>query len=150
MQYTSQHQFNLVESGDTFSPTPLNENMEKVEAALSAAATAVDTKIATALAALGVGGSTCRIAHGSFTGTGYKPRTITFEFKPLVVFLVCPESSAAPALGTTLIRSAQKGSGSVSAVSWADRSITYGSTSSDSFNSSSQTTYYVAIGVGDD
>ena len=34
MQQTSKYQFNLVESGDAFSPAPLNDNMEKVEAAL--------------------------------------------------------------------------------------------------------------------
>ena len=35
MQQTNQYQFNLIESGDTFSPQPLNENMEKVEATLA-------------------------------------------------------------------------------------------------------------------
>ena len=34
MQQTSKYQFNLVEGSDDFSPTPLNQNMEKVEEAL--------------------------------------------------------------------------------------------------------------------
>ena len=37
MQQTSKYQFNLIETGDTFSPDPLNQNMEKVESALDAA-----------------------------------------------------------------------------------------------------------------
>ena len=34
MQQTSKYQFNLVEGSDDFSPTPLNQNMEKVEEVL--------------------------------------------------------------------------------------------------------------------
>ena len=37
MQQTEKYKFNLIESSDTFSPAPLNENMEKVEAQLDAA-----------------------------------------------------------------------------------------------------------------
>lgn len=35
MQQTKKYQFNLIEPSDTFSPDRLNENMEKVEAALT-------------------------------------------------------------------------------------------------------------------
>ena len=37
MQQTETYKFNLIEPSDTFSPDPLNENMEKVEAQLDAA-----------------------------------------------------------------------------------------------------------------
>ena len=40
MQQTSKYQFNLVEGSDDFSPTPLNQNMEKVEELLSELSTA--------------------------------------------------------------------------------------------------------------
>lgn len=43
MQQTNQYQLNLIETSDTFSPAPLNENAQKLEAALQgglAAATA--------------------------------------------------------------------------------------------------------------
>ena len=36
MQQTTKYQFNLIETSDTFSPDPLNQNMEKVESALDA------------------------------------------------------------------------------------------------------------------
>ena len=42
MQQTSKYQFNLVEGSDDFSPTPLNQNMEKVEEALEGMETAVE------------------------------------------------------------------------------------------------------------
>ena len=43
MQQTSKYQFNLVEGSDDFSPTPLNQNMEKVEEALEELEGAVET-----------------------------------------------------------------------------------------------------------
>ena len=36
MQQTNKYKLNLIEKGDTFSPDPLNDNMEKVEGALKA------------------------------------------------------------------------------------------------------------------
>ena len=40
MQQTQTYKLNLIETSDTFSPAPLNENMEKVEAGISAEAAA--------------------------------------------------------------------------------------------------------------
>ena len=42
MQQTSKYQFNLVEGSDDFSPTPLNQNMEKVEEVLDDMEDAID------------------------------------------------------------------------------------------------------------
>ena len=42
MQQTEKYKLNLIETSDTFSPVPLNENMEKVEAALEAKAGVAD------------------------------------------------------------------------------------------------------------
>lgn len=47
MQQTEKYQLNLIEKTDTFSPDPLNENMEKVEAALETKAdfAAMDARV---------------------------------------------------------------------------------------------------------
>ena len=47
MQHTDKYKFNLIEKQDTFSPDPLNENMEKVEGALEtkADAAAMDARV---------------------------------------------------------------------------------------------------------
>ena len=42
MQQTSKYQFKLIEGTDDFSPTPLNDNMEKVEEALDTQAAALE------------------------------------------------------------------------------------------------------------
>ena len=71
MQQTSKYQFNLVEGSDDFSPTPLNQNMEKVEEALETiAVTAAEKPYAT----------------GNYTGNG-GTQTITLGFKPLFVII---------------------------------------------------------------
>lgn len=97
MKQTDQYQFNLVEAGDTFSPDPLNENMEKVEAAFTGTKTMVAQLAAEIMTAVGRGGHTARISFGSYVGTGShgagSPNFLTFDFKPL---LVCAGSTASP------------------------------------------------------
>ena len=46
MQQTETYQLNLIETSDTFSPAPLNENAQKLEAALTAARTEAAAGIA--------------------------------------------------------------------------------------------------------
>lgn len=74
MQQTEIYKFNLMESSDKFEPAPLNENAEKMEAAL----TALTKNIAQC--------GNCKISTGSYTGTGtcgsLFPTTITFDFAP--------------------------------------------------------------------
>ena len=41
MQQTTKYQFNLVDATDDFSPTPLNQNMEKVEEELDSLTSAL-------------------------------------------------------------------------------------------------------------
>ena len=52
MRQTETYKLNLIETSDTFSPQPINENVQTIEAALSA------------VAAEGV-----KLAAGSYTGT---------------------------------------------------------------------------------
>ena len=95
MQQTTKYHFNLIETSDVFSPDALNANARTAEAQLAAVRdefAAGDAALATALsAAVGTGGKTCRIATGSYVGNGYSTaihaRSITVDFKPLVVFV---------------------------------------------------------------
>ena len=82
MQQTDTYKLNLIESGDTFSPAPLNENMEKVEEALLTQADAMD--------ALSSGQLNC--ITGTYTGSGKfgesDPNTLTFPFEPKLVLVM--------------------------------------------------------------
>ena len=132
-----QHKFNLIEPGDTFSPDPLNENMETLESILAAIGSSV-----------GSGGHTCRAAYGTFTGGG-SSRTLTFDFCPLVVAL-----TARTSLGSTtalLVRECTGTTGgagdTIVNVSWTEDSVTYGSASNSNYNKTDSTIWYVALGV---
>ena len=65
MQQTETYKLNLMEGSDTFSPQPINENMEKLEAALE---------------------DRPKVALGSYVGSGIygvnSPNTLTFGFEP--------------------------------------------------------------------
>ena len=78
MQQTEKYQFNLVESGDTFSPAPLNDNMEKVEAALGEQADQV--------AALQTQIEAKRMAIGYYQGNN-GTTNIALDFTPTMVLI---------------------------------------------------------------
>ena len=82
MQFTNQYKLNLIETTDTFSSAPLNENMEKVEAAFLAQTDAMDV--------LSAGQLNCVTA--TYKGNGKygesNPNTLTFEFEPKFVLIM--------------------------------------------------------------
>ena len=85
MQQTEHYRLNLIEPGDTFSTDPLNQNMEKVEAALDAAraeAKAGDGALDTRLAVL----EARKIVVGTYTGTGESRRFVDLGFEARAVF----------------------------------------------------------------
>lgn len=73
MKQTENFKLNLIDRDDTFSPDPLNENMEKLDAAL------------------GSGGTTARVYYGSYTGDGTfgkaNPTSVTVPFEPKIMFM---------------------------------------------------------------
>ena len=109
MQHTQNYQLSLWAKDDRIMMEDFNADNEKIDAALKANADAVSAlevgKVDTAtfadlqaavsaLAAnLGVHGHNCRIAWGSYTGTGTtgaaSPNTLQFDFYPVLV-LVAP------------------------------------------------------------
>ena len=88
MQQTETYKLNLIETSDTFSPDPLNENAQKLEAALNdetdarqTAADALDLRV-TRLEGR-------KIAAGLFIGTGAIQR-IDVGFRPTLVIAQQP------------------------------------------------------------
>ena len=112
MQQTEKYQLNLIETSDAFSPAALNQNTQKVEAALAAKADTAETgQQLAALAAANTaldGRVTVLEAHkmvvGSYTGNGIPDgQTIDLGFTPAAVlvgksgnslYLLTPENPA--------------------------------------------------------
>ena len=104
MQFTNQYKLNLIEATDTFSPQPLNENMEKVEAALknqAASLGSLQSSVTQSVQTLqnqhsqdiaALTGAAVKIATGSYVGTNTSgsasPNTLTFDFVPKLVFVI--------------------------------------------------------------
>ena len=94
MKYTKNHQFNLIETTDTFSPEPLNQNMETLEQALSELAGRNDTGDAQA-AALAKRITTLEghyFTVGTYTGNGSE-MTINLGFTPKCVIIGDPTNT---------------------------------------------------------
>ena len=91
MQQTETYKLNLIDMDDTFSPQPINENMGKLETALSAlggADAALDGRV-TALEAH-------KVVIGTYRGNGTSAslyQTIHLGFTPLAVFVMGENSN---------------------------------------------------------
>lgn len=89
------------EKADPIKMDDFNDLTAKLDAALKASAdanTAADASIAAVLADVGSGGQNCRAVTGSYTGTGTygeaNKLTIQTPFKPLMLFVTNPDTSA--------------------------------------------------------
>lgn len=85
MQQTTTYKLNLIEKSDKFSPDALNQNMEKVEEALTGEARArqaADTALSNRVTAL----EAKKILYGTFTGGGTEG-VIDLGVTPLAVFV---------------------------------------------------------------
>lgn len=151
MQHTQKYQLNLIDPSDTLSPEPLNQNAETVETQLAA----VDDKFS---AAIGSGGKNARIAWGSYVGNDEygkeHPNVLTFDFKPVLVFV----RSADEFNYHILMRPSQKSasnSGASAQVTWGERSVSwYYSSEMTAFityqcNSKDVTYTYTVIGAAE-
>ncbi len=89
MRKTETYQFNLVEPSDTFSPEPLNQNMETVEQALDALSGRNDGADAqtAALSARVAKLEQHRFVVGSYKGIGGTDQTIYVGFTPKCVII---------------------------------------------------------------
>ena len=152
MQQTSKYQFNLVENGDDFSPAPLNQNMEKVEEKFES----VEETLADLVSGLGSGGHTCRIAWGSYTGTGAfgaaSPNSLTFDFCPVAVFVGAQQRTDFSSWPGVFLRPCPTSrpdiGGKTMTVTWTDNGLSWYQTEHGDWqnNSAGYTYYYVAVG----
>lgn len=92
MQHTSKYQFKLIEGTDSFSPAPLNDNMERIEEKLEELDVGL-TEVQEFLES----GENCKIAWGNYTGNGTygssNKNSLTLPFSPKVI-LIIPSKTA--------------------------------------------------------
>lgn len=96
MQQTNQYQFNLIETTDAFSAAPLNENMEKAEAALQEVQEKAENDLAEQVAALTeaiAARGDCFFEVGTFEGNSTANHTITLGYKPKLLILLGKQST---------------------------------------------------------
>ena len=102
MQHTQNYQLSRWEKDDRIMMEDFNADNEKIDAALAAKAdaedvTALGETVAALTAGLGSGGKNCRIAWGSYTGTGTygsgSPNSLSFDFIPVLVFIVSDDNA---------------------------------------------------------
>ena len=103
MEKTTNYQLPKWEKNDFIKMDDFNDMTAKLDAALKenadAAAGAASAAVVTALEQdVGAGGKNCRIAFGSYTGTGKygsaNPTSLSFDFKPELVLVGCQQESA--------------------------------------------------------
>ena len=89
MQHTQTYSLNLIETSDTFSPAPINENTQKLEDIITAGTSAEAQARADAVTALDARVTALeahKVAAGTFVGTGDSAiQTINLGFTPIAV-----------------------------------------------------------------
>ena len=122
--------------------------LEKADATNKTALEAADTAIR---ANLGSVGTNCRFVTGSFKGKGgygsNNKNTLTFSFKPQIVFLSALTRYQDPLILLRPFGETEYGSNYRVYVTWTENSVSWYSTSEyTQLNQSSDTTYYLALG----
>lgn len=143
---------------DPIKMKPFNDAFDDIDKALKANADAVATKAeastVTAIAQTIANGKICRIKYGSYTGNGtygYKnPTSLTCEFTPVLLVVVCNGSSSTHTAVTRGTTSALMGS-AVNSITWGDNSISWycdntGVQGDKQLNYSGNTYCYVILG----
>ena len=107
------------------------EDFNADNAAIDAALLAVGETAAALAAALGSGGHNCRIAWGSYTGTGTcgstAPTSLSVDFVPILV-LVEDETASKTKTSATFMRSmttGYNGQGSLVHLTWGDTGLSW-------------------------
>ncbi len=149
MQQTSKYQFKLIEGTDDFSPTPLNDNMEKVEEQLET----MEESLTAVTADLGAGNYNCRMAFGTYIGTGThgesSPNVIQVGFTPVLIMVGTIEPSGLywPTLVMRPMTAGIIGGGYSIPFTWSDYSVQwYSESASMQLNEKGKTYVYVVLG----
>lgn len=167
METTTNYKLPQWVKADQIKMDDFNGAFGKIDTALKAnadaAAGAASAERVTALEQdVGAGGKNCRIAWGSYTGTGKygsaNPNTLTFDFKPLVVWVGGANSGGGTAFPATFLRPvALSRSDSATPdhqlnVTWGENQVSWYASSyttiyaANQCNAENTTYYYVAIG----
>ena len=172
MDHTQNYQLSRWAKDDRIMMEDFNADNEKIDAALKANADAVSAlevgKVDTAtfadlqaavsaLAAnLGVHGHNCRIAYGSYVGSGTygesTPNSLTFDFYPVLVTIGSDITAKSGRNPSVLLRGRSKGSPEGSEkemlLTWSDSGISWYNSEHEDYqnNHSGRTYYYVVIG----
>ena len=149
MEQTSLYNLNQWVAEDRILREDFNADNAKIEAAIKG----LEASTAQALAAAG----NCKIMTGSYVGNGTygasNPNTLTFQFKPLFVFL----NTGSPSPSNTIPRnyilthpSTPMGFNlnNMGNVSWSDSSVSwYNADATNQLSESNVTYWYIAIGM---
>lgn len=167
MKRTTNYALPTWEKSDFIQMSDFNDLTHKLDTALKAnadaAASAASAERVTALAQdVGAGGKNCRIAWGSYTGTGKygsaNPNTLTFDFKPLVVWVGSDSSGKGTAFPATFMRPVITSRSDSSTpdhqlnVTWGEKQLSWYASSyttiyaGNQCNAENVTYFYVAIG----
>ena len=160
MQQTEKYKLNLIEPSDPFLPEGLNENTQKIEDVLvermEGPLGAMQNQVDAIAKNLGAGGKNCRIAWGSYTGTGQHgadhPNRLDLGFYP-VFLLVARDNSFYSLEGPTMAlrgigASHATNSTNTLAIIWRDDGVDWYATTTDSAQNNAGTRYYYfVIGV---
>lgn len=170
MNHTANYKLPQWVEDDRILMEDFNQAMETIDAGLQSKASgetvaelaeSVDSQLEAIAANLGSGGKTCRVAYGSYTGTGTYGASnavkLNFDFCPVLVLIANPYctsgSSQWPAAFFRGVNVGHYCTGSYAGTdgviaSWGEKSLSYYSNyqSGEQNNSSGATYYYIAIG----
>ena len=161
MQQTSKYQFKLIDGTDDFSPTPLNDNAQKTEDLIEGVEQDISVlaeELDILSAGLGSGGKTCRVAWGTYTGTGTygadQPTVFSCDFYPVLLVAEWENYEYGHPLvllnGVTVMPTVF-GSYHAVSVAWTSRQVSiYSTTAADvQFNMEGATYHYMILGYDD-
>ena len=166
MKRTTNYALPTWEKSDFIQMSDFNDLTQKTDAALKANADAIGEKAtAAALAALaknlGAAGHNCRIAFGSYTGTGTtgsdNPNVLNFDFYPVLIAVAAAENFRSTdrvyffLRPRTVVKSPYAGTTEPTdiKVQWADSGVSWYVTTGKAthqLNSSNTTYYYTVLG----
>ena len=164
MEYTTNYHLPQWVETDRIQMEDFNNAMANIESGLSgkadeSAVTQMEETFGGNLeklnALVGSGGKTCRIAYGSYVGTGAygTPKVFTFDFKPLVMFVARTTNEQTSTGFFCVVRGMAISTFNFSYcgnLAWTDNGVSiYSSSSADNQWNGAREYCYVAIGVNE-
>ena len=147
--------------GKWISSELLKSNNEAIASSISAVDNRLTGQLANIQGNLGTHGHNCRIAIGSYVGTGTygesNPSSLNFDFYPLLVFITSNRTGGYPASPCVLMRNINTAHSSSSdresyrlSVSWSDNGVSWYSSSAAGQQENMKGSTYVYVVVGYD